>query len=153
MFFSSARSRKEQGQAKQAINNYEKALGVDSAHRPTLDALVALYTELRDWKQVVAFKQQILDNVYEEDERFKLLLEIADIWNDQDKNPGKAIDALDEARLIQPQNHPLLHKLLELYRVTENWTKMIRHHPGDRRDGEGSGPEVEVPEHDGAALS
>ena len=55
--------KREQGQAKQAINNFEKALGVDAAHRPTLEALVSLYTELKDWKQVVAYKRQILDNV------------------------------------------------------------------------------------------
>ena len=30
---------------------------------PTLEALVSLYTELKDWKQVVAYKRQILDNV------------------------------------------------------------------------------------------
>ncbi|MBK6694169.1 MAG: tetratricopeptide repeat protein [Myxococcales bacterium] len=33
--------KREQGQAKQAINNFEKALGVDSSHRPTLEALVS----------------------------------------------------------------------------------------------------------------
>ena len=55
--------KREQGQAKQAINNFEKALGVDAAHRPTLEALVGVYAELKDWKQVVAYKRQILDNV------------------------------------------------------------------------------------------
>ncbi len=32
--------KREQGQAKQAINNFEKALALNSEHRPTLDALV-----------------------------------------------------------------------------------------------------------------
>src|SRR6185295_19999507 len=68
--------KREQGQAKQAINNFEKALSVNNAHRPTLEAMVSLYTELRDYKQVVAYKRQILDNVYEEPERFKILNEI-----------------------------------------------------------------------------
>jgi tetratricopeptide (TPR) repeat protein len=115
----------EQGQAKQAINNFEKALGVDASHRPTLDACVGLYTELKDWKQVVAYKRQILDNVYEGDERFKMLQDIADIWNDNDKNPHKAIEALEEARDIKPDSHPLLHKMLALYQTTENWSRMI----------------------------
>src|SRR6202042_2101006 len=61
--------KREQQQAKQAINNFEKALGVDSAHKPTLEALVSLYTELKDWKQVVAYKRQILDNVADAEER------------------------------------------------------------------------------------
>jgi tetratricopeptide (TPR) repeat protein len=117
--------KREQGQAKQAINNFEKALGVDPSHRVTLEALVALYTDLKDWKQVVAYKRQILDNVADGEERFKVLVEIGDIWNDQDKNPNKSIEALEEALDLQPENHVLLHKLLALYQSTENWQKMI----------------------------
>jgi len=117
--------KRAQGQAKQAINNFEKALGVDSAHRPTLEALVSLYTELKDWKQVVAYKRQILDNVVDGEERFKILNEIGDLWNDSDKNPAKSIEALEEALELQPLNIPLLHKMLALYQTTENWAKMI----------------------------
>ncbi len=117
--------KREQGQAKQAINNFEKALGVDSSHRPTLEALVSIYTELKDWKQVVAYKRQILDSVFEGDERFKILLEIADIWQEQDRNPVKAIEALEEARDLQPDNRALLNKMLPLYEATQNWARMI----------------------------
>ena len=45
---------------------------------------------LKDWKQVVAYKRQILDNVVDGDERFKMLVEIGDIWHDKEKNPPKA---------------------------------------------------------------
>ncbi|MGO9839514.1 MAG: tetratricopeptide repeat protein [Polyangiaceae bacterium] len=117
--------KREQGQAKQAINNFEKALAVDAAHRPTLEALVSLYTELKDWKQVVAYKRQVLDNVFDGDDRFRMLNEIADVWNDQDKSPLRAIEALEEARELQPLNAGLLHKLIALYQSTENWAKMI----------------------------
>ncbi len=117
--------KREQQQAKQAINNFEKALAVDSAHKPTLEALVSLYTELKDWKQVVAYKRQILDNVFEADDRYNLLLEVADVWNDNDKNPQKAIEALEEAKDIKPSDLPLLHKMLALYQATESWSKMI----------------------------
>ncbi len=117
--------KREQGQAKQAINNFEKALGVDGAHKPTLEALVGIYYDLKDWKQVVAYKRAILDNIVEGEERFKVLLEIGDIWNDQDKNPGRAIEALEEAKDLQPENRPLLHKMLAMYEATQNWGRMI----------------------------
>lgn len=117
--------KREQGQAKQAINNFEKALGVDTTHRPTLEALVGIYYDLKDWKQVVAYKRAILDNVVDGEERFKVLLEIGDIWNDQDKNPGRAIEALEEAKDLQPENRPLLHKMLAMYEATQNWARMI----------------------------
>lgn len=117
--------KREQGQAKQAINNFEKALGVDGAHRPTLEALVGIYTDLKDWKLVVAYKRQILDSIIEGDERFKILVEIADIWNDQDRNPAKAIEALEEAKDLQPENRALLNKMLPLYEATQDWARMI----------------------------
>jgi tetratricopeptide (TPR) repeat protein len=117
--------KREQGQPKQAINNFEKALAVDPSHPATLAALVALYAELKDWKQVVAYRRQILDNVFDAEDRFRMLNEIADVWSDQDKNPRKAIEALEEAREIQPFNPGLLHKLIALYQATENWSKMI----------------------------
>ncbi|MDP9149687.1 MAG: tetratricopeptide repeat protein, partial [Myxococcota bacterium] len=117
--------KREQGQVKQAINNFEKALSVDPTHRVTLEALVSVYTELKEWKQVVAYRRQILDNVLESDERFRMLNEIADVWNDQDKNASRAIEALEEARELQPLNAGLLHKLIALYQATENWSKMI----------------------------
>ena len=117
--------KREQGQAKQAINNFEKALGVDATHRDTLEAMVAVYSDLKDWKQVVAYKRQILDSVMDGEERFKILLDIGDIWNDQDKNPGRAIEALEEAKDLQPDNRSLLHKLLALYEQTESWARMI----------------------------
>lgn len=117
--------KREQGQAKLAISNFERALGVDAAHRPTLEALVGIYAELKDWKQVVAYKRAILDSVVDGDERFKLLLEIADIWNDQAKDPARAIEALEEAKDLQPENRPLLHKMLALYEATQSWSRMI----------------------------
>jgi golgin subfamily B member 1 len=117
--------KREQGQAKQAVNNFEKSLAVDASYAPTLEALVALYTELKDWKQVVAYKRQILDNVMDADERFRMLNDIATVWNDQDKSPLRAIEALEEARELQPTNTGLLHKLIALYQATENWSKMV----------------------------
>ena len=43
---------RDRGQAKQGINNFEKALGLVPGHRPTLEALVGIYTDVKDWKPV-----------------------------------------------------------------------------------------------------
>jgi tetratricopeptide (TPR) repeat protein len=117
--------KREQGQAKQAINNFEKALALNSEHRLTLEALVSMYAASNDWKQVAAYKRQILDSVYEGDERFKILNEIGEIWSEKEKNAGKAIEALEEALELKPQDHVLLHKLLQLYQQAADWQKMV----------------------------
>jgi tetratricopeptide (TPR) repeat protein len=117
--------KREQGQAKQAINNFEKALGLNGEHRPTLEALVDVYAKSNDWKQVAAYKRQILDSVFDGEERFKVLVEIGDIWSEKEKNPQKAIEALEEARDLKPVDHILLHKLLQLYQQAADWQKMV----------------------------
>lgn len=117
--------KREQGQAKQAINNFEKALGLNGEHRPTLEALVDVYAKSNDWKQVAAYKRQILDSVFDGEERFKVLVEIGDIWSEKEKNPQKAIEALEEAKDLKPVDHVLLHKLLQLYQQAADWQKMV----------------------------
>lgn len=115
----------EQNQARQAINNFEKALALQSDHRPTLNGLVQVYEKGEDWQQVAAYKRQILDGVNEADERFQILNEIADVWLEREKNPQKAIDAFEEALEIKPKDHVLLHKLLQAYQAAASWQKMV----------------------------
>lgn len=117
--------KREQGQARQAINNFEKALGLNPEHRPTLEALVDIYSKNKDWKQVAAYKRQILDGVVDGEERYRILNEIGEIWSEREKNPQKAIDALEEAQELKPRDHVLLHKLLTLYQSAASWQKMV----------------------------
>ncbi len=117
--------KREQGQAKQAINNFEKALGLNGEHRPTLEALVDTYAQGQRLEAGRCLQAQILDSVYDGEERFKILNDIGDIWSEREKNPQKAIDALEEARDLKPQDHVLLHKLLQLYQSAADWQKMV----------------------------
>ncbi|HLV65769.1 MAG TPA: tetratricopeptide repeat protein, partial [Polyangiaceae bacterium] len=117
--------KREQGQSRQAINNFEKALGLNPEHRPTLEALVDIYAKNKDWKQVAAYKRQILDSVVDGDERYTILNEIGEIWSERESNPQKAIEALEEALELKPRDHVLLHKLLQLYQAASSWQKMV----------------------------
>jgi tetratricopeptide (TPR) repeat protein len=117
--------KREQGQTRQAINNFEKALGLQQDHRPTLDALIEIYVKNNDWKQVAAYKRQSLDGVFDSDPRRELLIEIGDIWTEHEKNWKKAIEALEEALELSPSDHVILHKLLQLYQKAGDWSKMI----------------------------
>ncbi len=117
--------KREQGQARQAINNFEKALALDSDHRSSLEALIEIYTRNNDWKQVAAYKRQILDSVFDGEERYALLVDIGDIWAEREKNWSKAIEALEEALEFKPEDHVLLHKLLQIYQQAGDWQKMV----------------------------
>jgi tetratricopeptide (TPR) repeat protein len=115
----------EQGERKKALNLFEKALEEDGYHRPTLDALIALHEGDKDYEQVIHYKKRALETVDNHEERFALLEEIGDYWNDKLKNAVKAIEAYVDASEIQPKNHKLLHKLLSLYQATSQWEPMI----------------------------
>ncbi len=127
VYYKLGRVKNAQGQPKQAINNYEKALQVDPAHRPTLDAMVGLYEQAKDWQQVCHYKRLILDNVFDGEERHKTLVEIGDIWSDKDrgKTPMKAIEAYDEALDIKPSDHVVLHKQLAACQSAQQWERMV----------------------------
>ena len=109
-------------------------------------------TSLKDWKQVCAYKRQILDNVVDGAERFKMLNEIGDIWVDKENNSPKGIEALEEALDLEPQDHVLLHKLLQLYQKTNQWDRMVDMPPAHRRSRDAARAQEPVPLHDGAAL-
>ena len=58
-------------------------------------------------------------------EKFKLLDEIGEIYQDKLQNPQKAIAAYLEALELEPNDHQLLHKVLDLYTETKQWKKAV----------------------------
>ncbi|MCU0694592.1 MAG: tetratricopeptide repeat protein, partial [Polyangiaceae bacterium] len=118
-------TQRQRGEVWQAINSFEKALAIDDAHRATLEAIVEIYAAMSDWKRVCAYKRQLLDCLSDADQRFLVLNEVGDIRSEKEKNHPRAIDALEEALEIRPDDHVLLHKLLWLHQQTNNYDKMI----------------------------
>lgn len=116
--------KREQGERRKALNMFDKALEEDGYHRPTLEAVVGLYQAQNEWEQVIHFKKQILE-VATDEERFDLLSEIGDLWNEKVGNKQKAIQAYADAGDLSPDDHRLLHKLLILYQETRQWEKAI----------------------------
>ncbi|MCB9662249.1 MAG: tetratricopeptide repeat protein [Sandaracinaceae bacterium] len=117
--------KREQDEKRKALNMFDKALEEDAFHRPTLLAVIGLYEEQQKWDQVIHYKKQLLEVAETEDERFDLNVEIGDLWNDKQKNPGKAIESYREATYLKPDDHPVLHKLLAAYQRTKQWEEAI----------------------------
>lgn len=119
--------KREQGDRRRAINFLDKALEEVPNYRPALEALVETYAMDNQWEQVIGYKRAILDHhVFNPDERYKLLVEIAELWQGKVKNPQKAIQTYNEAlELKRESNNVLLMKLLTLYQETKQWSRVI----------------------------
>jgi tetratricopeptide (TPR) repeat protein len=117
--------KREQGERRKALNMFDKALEEDSHHRPTLEAVVDLHADNGEWEQVIAFKTRLLEVADTWEERFTLHDAIGDIYRDRMRDLGKAVEAYNDADALDPQNHVLLHKLLESYQRSQQWDRMI----------------------------
>jgi len=113
------------GETKKALNMYEKALEVDPGHKETLLAVIDLQSKRKDWEAVIHAKRALLNNDLDARERFTLLEDIGDIYNDRLNNSQKAIAAYQEAIDIDPDDHSVLQKVLERYYDSKQWKKAI----------------------------
>jgi tetratricopeptide (TPR) repeat protein len=125
VYYKLGRVKKAQGQSKQAINNFEKGLALEPTHRPTLEAQVAIYEELNDWSQACVYRRQIIDNVLEGEERYELFKALGDIYAEKVGDPNQALVAFEAASEIKPDDHLLLHKMLQLYQKVNAWEKVV----------------------------
>jgi golgin subfamily B member 1 len=110
----------EQNEKRKALNMFDKALEQDPGHSATLERVIGLHADDGNWDQVIHYKKQLLESA-RGPARLSLLQEIADLWRDKLDNRQKAIESLADALVLEPTNHVLLHKLLQLYQETKQW--------------------------------
>ncbi len=98
IFFRLGRIKLKLGERTKAVNMFEKALEIQPGHRPTLQALIDLYTDAGDFEAVIKQKRALAASpAASADEKFALSEEIAQIYKDKLANPQKAIAAYLEA--------------------------------------------------------
>ena len=112
------------GERKKAQNMFEKALELDSAHRPTLESIIEIQTGLNDWEAVVNAKRGILQAA-DWEERFVLMEECGDIYMEKLQDIPKAVSFYHDALELKPQNPMMMHKLLEAYYESKQWKNAV----------------------------
>ena len=77
-----------------------------SYHRPTLEALVGLHGEQKEWEQVIHYKKRAARGRRERRRALRAATtRSASSGTKELKNPAKAIEAFAEASALQPKNH------------------------------------------------
>ena len=146
--------KREQGQAKQAINNFEKALGVEPRAPP--DARSAgrrLRPSARTGSRSAAYKRQILDNVFDGDERFKMLDRDRRHLGREGEEPAEGASRPRRgARPRAEEPRRCFHKLLAALPGDRQLAEDGRHAAAHRRHRDQARAQAQVHLHDGADL-
>ena len=109
------------GNKEKALNLFDKALELDPEYEPSAQAVIDLRSESKDYDKVAATKMAMLKKAKSDEDRRKLLLEIADLYMEQLGDNETALDYFDEALKIKPDDHSTLHKIMEIYTSAEDW--------------------------------
>lgn len=107
--------KRRQDKAREAISNYEKALGVVAEHRGALEALVDLYAAVADTRATFAAEEKLLALLGDREETFARLVAFGARWMDEAKDPVRARMMLDKARALRGDDLGVLDRLRALY--------------------------------------
>lgn len=123
--FRLGRVRMRQGEPKRALAFFEQALLMDPTHQPSLESLLALNTELGDFGAIVTVKRAQLERANVESDRFRLLMELGVLYQEKLENQTAAIEMVEQASALRPEDRMAKHRLLNLYTDTKQWKNAV----------------------------
>ena len=109
------------GEARKAIDFFERALELDGGHRPSLEALAEVHEARGSVRDSIEFKRRLAEGEDDPTRRCSMLCEIATAWTEREKEPRKAVEVLHEALLLKPDDRPLLHRLMQQQEAAEDF--------------------------------
>ena len=114
-----------QGKPREAELNFEKALAEVPGHKGSLDELVDLATEEKDFGRALSARTQRLDSLSDESLRVAELLEIAAVQEKQLGDPRAATLTLERAHGLAPDDREVTAQLRALYTQLQRWGKVV----------------------------
>ena len=114
-----------QGKKREAETNFEKALGVRPKHLRSIDGLITLAAEAKEWPRVALFRKKRAEALDEEDEQTAELCRLADVLERECAEPQKAVEALEAANEAHPGDTGILARLERLLTTLRQWPKLI----------------------------
>ncbi len=116
--------KRAQGKSREAELNYEKALKESPGHARSLEALVALSTELRDFRRAADFRASFAATMADPKRRADELFKLAGIAEKELGDGPRAVRVLEDAHELVPRDAGVLQKLRLLYEKAGDWAKL-----------------------------
>ncbi len=125
IYASIAEVKNVQGKKREAETNFEKALGAKPKHLRSIDGLIAIATEQKEWDRVVSFRKKRVDALDDGDDKADELCRLADVFETHLADPKRAAEALETAGFHRQGDVGILLKLKNLYESLRLWKKLL----------------------------
>ena len=114
-----------QDKKREAETNFEKALAVSPKHLRSLDSLIMLATDAKEWSRVALFRKKRTDALDDDDEKAAELCRAADVLEQECGDPQKAIELLEGSPAARAGDTGVLARLERLFTGLRQWPKLI----------------------------
>lgn len=114
-----------QGKAREAETNFEKALGVKPKHLRSIDGLIAIARQQKEWDRVVTYRHKRALALDDPDDKAAELCRIADVLEVELADPKRAAETLETALFHRDSDIGVLVKLKNLYTELRAWPKLL----------------------------
>ena len=114
-----------QDKKREAETNFEKALAVSPKHQRSLDTLIMLATDAKEWSRVATFRRKRADSLDDDDDKAAELCRLADVLETECGDPQKAVETLERSDAARAGDMSVLTRLERLHTSLRQWPKLL----------------------------
>lgn len=114
-----------QDKKREAETNFEKALAVSPKHQRSLDSLIMLATDAKEWTRVALFRKKRVEALDDDDEKAAEICRLADVLEQDCGDPQKAAEVLEAGGMAHAGDIGVLTRLERLFAALRQWPKLI----------------------------
>ncbi|MEM9071871.1 MAG: tetratricopeptide repeat protein [Myxococcota bacterium] len=113
------------GREEEALEYYRRALQIDSAHGPSLRALIRRLQEREDWKALISVLQMQLSGQTEPEARAQTAYQIGLVREEHTEERGLALKSYQQALQEVPSHRPSLDAIARLRTQDSAWSALV----------------------------
>jgi len=125
LFKAAAVWKDELQETRRAVKNLEAVLEIDERHPEAAGMLVPIYREVEQWDRLPYVYEVVKDGTEDSNERQRLLLEVAEVYEQHLGDVNNAFFAYVEAVQERPNDIQLMPELKRLAEASANWESYI----------------------------
>src|SRR5262249_31024010 len=110
---------------REAETNFEKALAADPSHVRSIEALVEMATAAKEWMRALAHRKRLVAALGDGPRKAEALVRIADLLEQELRDPKNAAAALEQANAAFPEDAPILERLRATYEAMNRWAGVV----------------------------